>query len=97
MAVTAPILIFRPVALSREAALLGRMPVATIVPFAGRYRWALRIAPVPFVTGVSSSIDAARRKIEHEVREWFISAGLLDIARSMVVFVEEETKGRARA
>ena len=41
--------------------------------------------------------DAARRKIEHEVREWLSRAGLVEAAASLVVRVVERQKEKARA
>lgn len=92
---TMPVLTFRPRGLASEVALLGRIVAAEIIPCGNRATWVMRLNCAPFKSGPSSSFAMARRKIEHEVREWLIAADLYDAAMSMLVRVEERQRERA--
>ena len=96
---TAPTLIFRPHTLDRELAMLGRVIAGEIIPAGPRAAWVIRLAGAPFKSGGSASFESARRKVEHEVREWFLAAGLDDVASRMVVRVltEQERSTQLRA
>jgi hypothetical protein len=99
--VTPPTLIFRPFQLRREIAALGAWTIATIIPGPGprqQATWLLNLPDWPHKQGPASSFEAARRKIEHEVREWFCFAGLDDIAAKLEVRIEtRDEQERARA
>jgi len=91
-------LIFRPRPMASEIALLGRIIAGEIIPCGRNKTWVIRLAGTPFKSGPASSFESARRKIEHEVREWLRAAGLDDVASSLVVRVlseQEETRARA--
>lgn len=93
-----PTLVFRPGTLGREMAMLGRVIAGEIIPTGAGAIWIIRLAGSPFKSGPRASVDAARRKIEHEVREWLRAAGLDDVASRLVVRVLTEEEGqRARA
>lgn len=97
---TAPILTFRPHALASEIAQLGACTVAAIIPCPGPRQnasWIVKLPDWQQCQGPSSSFDAARRKVEHEVREWLSRAGLVEAAASLVVRVVERQKDKARA
>jgi hypothetical protein len=79
--------------LASEIAVLGARTVGSIIPAGGprhRATWIVKLPDWHQAQGPSSSFEAARRKVEHEVNEWLRSAGLLDAGGGVVVRIEEE-------
>ncbi len=93
-------LTFRPRAFASEIAVLGERLVGEILPCPGprhRATWLVRLPDWPRSQGPASSFEAARRKIENEVNEWFRSVGAFGPGDGVRVRVEATEKEKARA
>jgi len=90
-------LTFRPRAFASEIATVGAHTFAEIIPCGHRATILFKFAGMLAPNHPASSFEAARRKVEHEVREWFMAADLPDVASSLVVRVLTDKEDTRRA